>query len=387
MRILHVIGSLDPKHGGPPKIGACLASAHAGLGHDVKVLTEISPGREAQVQSLLDTTPGFDRVELHAEPRAGEWRWLLDPRKKQVIRDAIREADAVHMHNVWDLILVAAAKECRRQGKPYMILLNGMLDPWSLGQKPWKKKLALALLFRSMHNGAAALHLGNEHERDLIRPLGLTAPGRIIPNGVFEEELQDLPPAGTFYQIHPELRDRPFILFMSRLHYKKGLDYLAESFAAFTKTDTQTQLVVAGPEDGAGPGFRKQVEALGIADRVHVIGPIHGEEKRGAWVDAACFCLPSRQEGFSVAITEAIGHGVPAVVTEGCHFPEVQTQGAGRVVPLDAKQIGQALTEVMSDPALRREMGKRGRELALARYTWPKIAQQTLAVYEEALSR
>jgi len=183
------------------------------------------------------------------------------------------------------------------------------------------------------------------------------------------------------------MRDRPYILFMSRLHYKKGLDYLADAFAEFAEADRDTQLVVAGPEEGAGEAFRQQVQALGVADRVHVIGPIQGEEKRGALVDAACFCLPSRQEGFSVAITEAIGHGVPVVVTEGCHFPEVQSEGAGLVLPLDAKEIGRALIRVMSDPGLRQQMSEKGRALAVQSYTWPKIADQTLPIYESFLNR
>ena len=385
MRILHVISNLDPEQGGPPKIAACIASAQAAMGHDVTLLTETTPARESHVQSLLDSVPGIDRVKIVSEPRPGGWRWLVNPAKKRVAWRAVSDTDVVHMHNVWDFILVAVGKACQRQGKPYLILLNGMLDPWSLSQKALKKKLALAMIYRKLYNGAASLHLGNDHERELIQPLGLTSPRAIIPNGVFEEDLHDLPPAGTFYQLHPELRDLPFILFMSRLHYKKGLDYLADAFAVLAEVDRGTQLVVAGPDGGAGQAFREQIQAAGLTERVHIIGLIHGKEKRAALVDATCFCLPSRQEGFSVAITEAIGHGVPAVITEGCHFPEVESEGAGRVLPLDAKLIGQALVQVMSDSALRQQMSQRGRELALQRYTWPSIARQALDVYEEAM--
>ncbi len=387
MRILHVISSLDPKDGGPPKIAACIASAQAAMGHDVHLLTESEAGREEYVRHLLDAVPGIDRVKLQQVPKNGEWRWLLDPEKKRIARDAVSQVDAVHLHNVWNPILIAAGKACRKLNKPYLILLNGMLDPWSLSQKALKKKLAIALVYKKLYNGAAALHLGNTHERELIKPLGLTARGEIIPNGVFEEDLHDLPAKGTFYKMHPELHDLPFILFMSRLHYKKGLDYLADAFAVFAESNNEAHLVVAGPEEGAGDAFKEQIANAGLTDRVHVIGPIHGEEKRAALVDATCFCLPSRQEGFSVAITEAIGHGVPAVITEGCHFPEVETEGAGRVLPLDAKRVGHALIEVMSDPGLRQQMSEKGRALALGRYTWPKVAQQTVGIYESALKQ
>ncbi len=387
MRILHVIGNLDPVYGGPPKIAACLASAQAGLGHDVRILSHSSPGRDEHVQSLLDAVPGIGKVGIDQVACRSGWRWLFQARLKQVMRDAVHQADVVHIHNVWEFMLVAAANECRRTGKPYIILLNGMLDPWSLSQKKLKKKLAIALLYRRMYSGAAALHLGNKDEQELIRPLGLTTPGRIIPNGVFEDELKSLPPAGTFYQMHPELQGKPFILFMSRLHYKKGLDYLADAFGHFARLDLNAHLVVAGPEEGAGPAFREQIKSLGLSDRVHLIGSVSGQEKRGALVDASCFCLPSHQEGFSVAITEAIGHGLPAVITEGCHFPEVAEAGAGYVLPMDAEKIGHALHKVMSDPQLRDSMGLKGRDLALSRYTWPKIAEQTLDAYRTALEK
>lgn len=384
MRILHVIGSLDPKYGGPPKIAACLASAQAGLGHDVHILSQSSPGRDEQVQNMLKDIPDIEKVNFNQVMCRSGYRWLFEARLKRLMQDAVRHADVVHLHNVWELILISASNECRRMGKPYLILLNGMLDPWSLSQKRLKKKLAIALLYRRMYNGAAALHLGNIDEQNLLQPLALTSPCQIIPNGVFLEEIEPLPPAGAFRVKHPELGDAPFILFLSRLHYKKGLDYLAHAFRGVAEQRPEVHLVVAGPDGGAREPFVKMIRDAGLTDRVHVVGPIYGKTKYEALRDATCFCLPSRQEGFSIAITEALACGTPVVISEPCHFPEVDQAQAGFVLPLDPERFTQSLVTLLDDRGLRDTMSQNAAALVRQRYTWPKIAEQTLACYQQA---
>jgi glycosyltransferase involved in cell wall biosynthesis len=147
------------------------------------------------------------------------------------------------------------------------------------------------------------------------------------------------------------------------------------------KEDKTIQLVVAGPEDGAKADFEQRIAAAGLADRVHLVGPLYGEAKLAAYVDAACFCLPSRQEGFSVAVTEALGLGVPVVITPAVHFPEVQRAGAGEVVDLNSEAVAAALRRIISDPGVRQRMGDAGREMVAAKYTWLKIAEQSLAAF------
>ncbi|MCC5828284.1 MAG: glycosyltransferase, partial [Phycisphaeraceae bacterium] len=99
-------------------------------------------------------------------------------------------------------------------------------------------------------------------------------------------------------------------------------------------------------------------------------------------VDATCFCLPSHQEGFSIAITEAVACGVPSVITEGCHFPEVQEANAGFVVPLDSKKVAEALLRILGDKELRLTMSNNGRTLIRQRFTWPIIAEQAVKAYQ-----
>ena len=141
-------------------------------------------------------------------------------------------------------------------------------------------------------------------------------------------------------------------------------------------------MVVAGPDDGARADFERRVAAAGLTDRVHMPGPIYGPEKLSAVAGAACFCLPSRQEGFSVAILERWRAARRSWCPPECHFPEVAEAGAGEIVPLDAAAIAAALGRVLADARLpTTRMGKAGRELVAARFTWPRIAERSIETY------
>src|SRR5690606_28191728 len=158
--------------------------------------------------------------------------------------------DFVHIHGIWTPMLAATAHACFRRGIHYCIAPHGMLDPWCLSQKRLKKAVALALLWKRILNRAAFIHALNRDEAELMAPLGLAAPPELIPNGIFIEEFAIMPAPGTFRAQRPELGADPYILFLSRLHYKKGLDLLAPAFAHLLERLPQARLVVAGPDDG-----------------------------------------------------------------------------------------------------------------------------------------
>jgi glycosyltransferase involved in cell wall biosynthesis len=356
-----------------------LAAAQAGLGHEVSIASETAPPPDSE--EAVSLIPHLHEIGRHFVGRVSATSCMFCTATRRRIAELVGRADAVHLHSVWDKLLVAAAAECRRQHRPYFVLLNGMLDPWSLAQKRFKKKMALSLVYRHMLDHASGLHMLNADEQHLTRPLGLRPPTFIIPNGICAEEIEPLPPAGEFHAGLPELQGKPYILFLSRLHYKKGLDYLAQAFIELAPQAPDVQLVVAGPDGGARQGFVEAVAAAGLAHRVHLTGPIYGRRKLAALVGAACFCLPSRQEGFSLAITEALACGTPVVVSGSCHFPEVAAVGAGFVLDLDPKLFAGAMLELLNDPALRNRMSQAARELVRQRYDWLMIAQQTIAMY------
>lgn len=384
MRILHVIDTLDPASGGPQTVVLRLAAAQAALGHEVGIVSHACGDAEARIAAAAAQVPGVEAVGRHRVPRGGRVERLLAPGARAACLDLFAGADMVHLHGVWEPIIRVAAAAARARAVPYCLCPHGMLDPWSLGQKRLKKAVALRLAYRRVLDGAAFLHALNADEVERLAPLRLAAPVVVVPNGVFVEEVEPLPAPGSFARRCPAVAGHPYVLFLGRLHFKKGLDVLAEAFAGVAAALPDVHLVVAGPDGGARRAFEGAVVEAGLGGRVHLVGPLYGADKLAALADAACFCLPSRQEGFSVAITEALACGVPVVVSHQCRFPDVAAHGAGEVVALSAPSVRGALLRVLSDPALAARMGARGRALVRARYVWPAIAPLTLAAYEAA---
>lgn len=387
MRILHVITSLDPNQGGPPVVAERLAAAQASLGHGVDVLAYLPSDAEPRFRKAVAAVPGFEHVRVHALPAPpSPLADFVGSAAKAWLAEHINQYDYLHLHGIWNPLLLHAAGAARAAHRPYCIVPHGMLDPWCLwGQsraKGLKKSLALSLVYKRFINGAAFLHVLNADEGRLMQPLSLTPPTVVLPNGVFMSEVAPLPPPGTFRAAHSELGNDPYILFLSRLHFKKGLDYLVDAFAAIAPRHPRLRVVIAGPDDGVADSIRAQANAANLQDRVHFVGPLYGQDKLGAFVDCACFCLPSRQEGFSMAITEAMVCGKPVVISDQCHFPEVAEVDAGRVVPCGAVPTAQALEQLLGlTPQAATDMGARGRELVSTRFTWPSIAERAIEAY------
>jgi glycosyltransferase involved in cell wall biosynthesis len=294
--------------------------------------------------------------------------------------------DWIHIHGIWERLLIVAANTAFAARVPYCVRPAGMLDSWSLMQKKWKKGIALAFGYRRSLERAAFFHTLTHVEADFRTRLQLTPPCEHIPNGVCLEEIDPLPPAGSFRARHERLGDRRFILFIARLHHKKGLDLLAEAFRIVAAREPEVDLVVAGPDGGEKESFEKAIAGAGLSHRVHLAGPIYMREKIAAIRDSDCFCLPSREEGFSVAVLEALAVGVPVVISEHCNFEDVQRRGAGFVVRLDADELAAGLLAVLADRTNRDVMGAAGRALIVEQYTWPRVAAATIAAYERYLA-
>lgn len=379
MKIVHVIASIDPKNGGLQAVAMRLAAAQALKGQEVHIIAYGSEAVHRQVIALGTAIPGFSDVRLHVLAEPDRIETLLCIRGRRALRQLFPGTSFIHIHGIWEPFLLHAAKLSDKV--PYCICPAGMLDRWSLGQKRWKKRLALRLCYARMLNRAAFIHVLNADELKAIRPLGFRAPNVVIPNGVFAEEFRPLPPSGRFRVRIGLPEERRYILFLSRLHFKKGLDILAQAFAILAPLHPDVDLVVAGPPDGAEVEFGALIETLHLKERVHLTGPLYGEAKLAAIVDAAGFCLPSRQEGFSMAILEALACATPVVISGQCHFPEVAAAEAGFVVALDPLAVACGLDALLQDKARAREMGENGRRMILETFTWPAIADLTLRHY------
>ncbi len=384
MRILHVIPSLDPADGGPPQVAVRLAEAQARIGHQVGLLhIESPPHRRGAVAGLVDSPPGERRSTIESVDRP---RGFVARLRAWGGRIASLGPQIVHIHGVWEPEIVAAARECRRHRIPYVIRTFGALNPWSLDQKRLKKRLFLKMLHGGMLRQSCFLHALNHQEAGHLEALKLGTEIEVFPNGVFLEEFAQSDPDAARLSV-PGLGASPFVLFMARLHPMKGLDLLADAFAQAARRVGAAHLVVAGPRDIGAEDFEHRIAAAGIGDRVHLVGEVAGERKLGLLQAASLFAQPSRNEGFSVSILEALASGRPVVITPECNFTQVAEHEAGLVVPFDITAVAEAIQHLLCDRESSIRMGRNARRLVERDYTWETIATQCVAAYRRGIDR
>ena len=228
--------------------------------------------------------------------------------------------------------------------------------------------------------GAACLHALTKAEADQYRAFGAQCPIAIIPNGVDIPEDLD---ASLFVQSFPALKGKRVILFLARLHPKKGLDLLFEAWALLAPLFPDAHLVIAGPDsEGMQDRLASLVARDGLEDSVLFTGMLDGPMKWSALAAAEAFVLPSQSEGLSVSVLEAMGVGLPVVVTTACNLPEVEQHRTGWQIEPTLDQLTFALQDLLhNSPIENCTIGARGAALVRARYTWATVARQMADVY------
>lgn len=379
----HVVNSLDPAGGGVPMVAVQVAAAQACLGASVSIHSLDTRGAEAtgryDLATILSDLQGMQEVRVHRHDSLKSLRTQLS--------HGGEHAKIFHLHGVWDLPLLTASRVARKVGRSYAVTPHGMLDPWSLKQSQWKKRAALAFGYRSMLNRAAFIQALNEDEKELMSPLGLRSPVEVVPNGVHLPCLNQDQASANVGEIDPRLSAGPYFLFLARLHYKKGLDVLLDAYARLRAGAGIWPLVIAGPDEGMGHEIKQRVKAGGFPGPVILPGPVYGKAKEALLKQAGVVVLPSRQEGFSLTILEAMAASVPVIVSDQCHFPEIASHEAGYVLPVDAQEVSQVMSLLSTAEFLSRRlsMGRRGFDLVGGRYTWPVVASRLLHLYAKQL--
>jgi glycosyltransferase involved in cell wall biosynthesis len=383
-RVLHVIPAVAARYGGPSQavIGMCRGLAERGV--ETLVATTDADGRGRLVAELGQPTryegvPAmifrrqWSEAFKYSRPLA---RWLDD----NVARFAV-----VHIHAVFSHACLAAADACQRAGRPYIVRPLGTLDPWSMRQKWVQKRLLWQLGARKMMRSAAAVHYTSREEQRLAEStLGLTR-GTVIPLGVDEELLQRQVDPRLFRQRQPLVGSRSYVLALGRLHPKKGIEFLLDSFLQVTRQSAlqDWRLVIAGDGDAAYVDRLKAlVRQSGGQERVVFTGWVEGELKAAVLAGAGLTVLASKQENFAVSMIESLACGVPVLVSPQVNTADdIAAAGAGWVAPLASADFQFALTSAMRDEAERRRRGAAGRGLVEARFRWRAVADQLVELY------
>jgi glycosyltransferase involved in cell wall biosynthesis len=389
LRVLHVTPALAPVYGGPSQLLPRLVRKLSQSGLMVDVATTDANGAESLPVPLGQPVEVDGLRAYYFHRHWPSWYTTSWPLTRWLWREG-RNYQLFHITAVFSFPSLAAACVASRLGIPYIVSPHGMLEPWALRYKAWKKGPYFAVVERSSLQRAAGLQALTLAEARQLRDLGLRAPTFVVPNGVDLEEFRGLPDREVFTSLFPEVRGRTIVLFMGRLDPKKGLDVLVAAFARMVGTMHRKDvcLVVAGPDlIGYRPTLERLVEKAQLNAHVVFTGNLAGERKLAALGAADVFVLPSRSEGLSVAVLEAMAAGCPVIVTRACNMPEIEEREAGVVVgDGDVTALANALAALVGDAGLRRAMGERGSALVRERFSWPSVAARMADVYEDIVS-
>ena len=381
MRILHVIGDLAPESGGPAKAVVEMAHGLARRGHEVAIAaTDYSPVRGRAAPELA---PGPD-LRLHVFPVGWPRAWLTSWPMRARLPRLIGSADIVHIHSLYLFHSWAAGTLCRRLGKPYVVRPHGTLDP-VIHRRSRLRKAAMELWFQNrVLRDAACVHYTSQEEMRLAEPFVGGAAGAVIPLGLDLADYAVPPPSGTFRARHPELGGRPYLLFLGRLNFKKGLEVLIPAFAELAAAGRDLHLVIAGPDGGMEAAARRLVLEMGLSGRTSFTGMLHGEQKLAALAEAALFALPSASENFGLAVIEAMACGTPVLISDRVNiWREIVGDGAGLAVPPTVPAFAAAAAALFADEARRREMGEAARASVARRYDWARVLPELEQLYQK----
>lgn len=389
MRALHVIPSVSPCYGGPSRAVIEMCAALRQRGVDTLIATTDADGEgrlpvELGKQISYGNVPAIFFSRQWSEAYKYSWpleRWLAAN---------VTGFDVVHIHAVFSHACLAAARACSKMGVPYIVRPLGTLDPWSMRQKRARKMFFWHLGARQMLSRADAIHYTAQSERELAESsLGLKL-GVVIPLGVETHSLA-MPVGKDGFRARFALGRNPYVLVLSRLHPKKGIELLLKVFLLLIERSAfaDWKLVLAG--DGEASYVHK-LQRLAREYRgsgsVIFTGWLGGSQKNSALNQAALLALPSYQENFGLCILESLACGVPVLISPHVNLaPVIESSGAGWISPLDGETLSATLAEALSNHQARASRGQAGRELVEQHFTWAAVASELTSLYSSITSR
>jgi glycosyltransferase involved in cell wall biosynthesis len=387
MKILIVIPALGNVYGGPSKVILELAESIGKLGINVDVVATNANG-----EKTLDVDLNQWIIQNHYRVRYFSYLNFIDYKftlsMSKWLFNNVSSYNLVHTHAIFSYPVLVAYWMCQLHKIPYIATPHGMLEPWALAYKIWKKKLYFNWLEKPALQKASAIQMLASTEAERIKNLHLKPPLVIVPNGIHRENFASLPEPEIFYQQFPETKNKRLIIFLGRIDPKKGLDLLAPAFAQAYQKFPDTHLIIAGPDNtGFLPTAESYFIKAGCSHAVTFTGILTGNIKYAALAAAKIYVAPSYSEGFSMSVLEGMAAGLPCVITTGCNFPEAGEAEVARIVNIDVDSIAKAIIQLLEDDQKSKNMGDRARQFILDNYTWDKIALKMVSVYEDIISR
>jgi glycosyltransferase involved in cell wall biosynthesis len=378
MRVLQVTDSLAAKFGGTAAACAELTNQLSRRGLDMSVIT-LGGSNGTGAKWALDSS-----VVARACSPTGPWR-LGYCRDTAAILDSLPPPSVVHVHGLWRLHYLQAARFALARGIPLVISVHGMLFAGALRQRAALKRLGRWVFQDALLQHASCLHATADEEAEAIRRLGFHGAIAVVPWGVHAPD--DGParlPATS--EEGPKRRE---LLYLGRLHPSKGLEPLLRAWAHRRPQPDAWHLVLAGYDANGYLATLKALAAeLEIADTITFAGPVDGVAREQRFRQASVVVLPSPAENFGFVVPEALARGLPVIATQGAPWSTLASEACGWWVPPGEASLTAALDDAMSQSRQTlREMGERGRQLVRERFTWERVAAAMIDLYGWTLGR
>lgn len=327
MKLLYLVNSLDPKTGGTYEFVRLMAQWHAKKGDLVDVVSVDSPETELSLASCR-------KVYLMGPAKLA---YGYSSAMLKFAREQVDNYDLYVCHGLWQFQSFACWRACKGR-LPYVIFPHGMLDPWfnqAYPLKAVKKAIYFHAIEKKILEDAGRVIFTAEDELQAARKSfgDFQISSSVVNPGIEGFNSERDKAIGKFYQKFSALQSRPFILYLGRLHAKKGLDLLIEAFAQSVGNGSQFDLVIAGPDSfGLQADLEQKIFALSIEANVHFTGMLEGELKWGALLSCQALVLPSHQENFGIVVAEALSCAKPVLITNRVNiWQEVRDYGAGLI--------------------------------------------------------
>jgi glycosyltransferase involved in cell wall biosynthesis len=389
MRILEIIGSVDPRQGGVIEGVLRQSNLRAGRGLQTDIAS-LDCSHAPWVRGCPVKTFGLG--PCGSDFPGSRWqRYGYSPQLVPWLREHVTDYDMVVVNGLWNYASLASRRVLPRSTVPYVVFPHGMLDPWFRVDRPLKHiaKQALWLISEGpllANAGAVLFTTEDEMTRAMNAFWPYDARGRVVGYGTADLEGDPASQRAAFRRAVPALANRPFLLFLGRIHRKKGCDLLVEAFARIASAHPALDLVIAGPDlAGLRATIEATGEAAGIAARIHWPGMLSGDIKWGALRDCTALVLPSHQENFGVVVAEALAAGRPVLISDQVNiWREIKAAGAGMISTADVDGTCRMLRDFLALPPQAVErMGEAARLCFLTRFEVRIAADAICATFED----
>lgn len=377
-RVVHVTPYMEPSAGGPIVAVERLAAAASRNGYSSIIITT----EEMAQQNGSSLRSKFQGAIIFSSQKS-----VFTRAAQKKIRDAVEAADILHLHTMWSPLVGMSARQAKKSNTPYVLSPHGMLDPYSMAQKAFKKKAYLRMFEYSTIENAASILFTAKEERRLAAPIIGGTPFRVVSLGADSPPIQREVLQNNFFKKYPNLKHRKCAIFLGRLHEKKRPLSAIRAIGRICKTEPDARLIIVG----SGPAeaeMRTLCNDLGVERNVHFLGFLQGQRKWEALSAAQVFMLPSRQENFAIAMAEALHSGLPVLITRQVNtWQDVVNAGAGFVV--DEGEIDESLAnlclELFNSDEKWQIASSAARDLASHAYSWAESCRRTYSLYDKVI--